>query len=414
MSHPNVIYLATRGWQGKEARGNILGNCPHRDHPDKHPSFSINAMTGQFKCFSCGFKGNSLVTLMMGVEGISIDEARDKVYGVKDISLEDTPRDTYLSIMEHTQKWFAAAIKAKKEPLSVLARNARTYLNNRGVTDQLIDKYGIGLSQEGVVQYLAKKGLYQDLFKLTQFIAEGSYICGDRVTVPVIYRGKVIGFSMRTLVNDDRKYLTLVNADLFPSHQWFFNLDNVTGDTVIVTEGVFDAIATGGVAMLGTALSPDRIALLYRFKNIYLMFDNDAGGWKAVEDFFFYSRGILPHSVVKVCDMPKDPDEITGGYQLYMNKALPITHWIARKMAQHKDPEVMCNEVRRIRERADNTYEMNDVEKALLDQYLLTECALMRFAPKLWGGDKEWSRAWSEMVLEVERITGIKYAGIKP
>lgn len=412
--HANVDYLLSKGWQYKESRGELTGKCPNRDHKDKNPSFGINSSTGQFKCFSCGFKGSSLVTLMMGVEGLSREEASDRVFGTMEVELEVSDKTIYNGIMTEAQRWFTSAIKAQKEPLKTSAYNAREYLRTRGITDDIIAKYNIGYSHDNIVKYLSGKGMYNELSRLTQFLADGSYICGDRITVPVYNRNVLIGFSMRSLNKKaDRKYLNLINADLYPSKKWFFNLDNCTTDTLLLTEGVFDAIAVNGAAMLGTALSPERLELLYRYKNIYLLFDNDAGGWKAVEDFYFYSKGILTKSVVKVCNLPCDPDECVDSIGTYVDNALPITHWIARRTASHRNPEVMCNEVRRIHERADNCYEMNEIERKLLDQYLLVECALMRFSPKLWGGDGEWSRAWSEMALEVEKMTGIKFTGVQ-
>lgn len=44
--------------------------CPHPEHNDSHPSWSINTHTGVHNCFSCGFKGNfvSLVEAVLGVE----------------------------------------------------------------------------------------------------------------------------------------------------------------------------------------------------------------------------------------------------------------------------------------------------------------------------------------------------------
>jgi len=413
--HANIEYLLTQGWKGKESRGQMTGSCPHRDHKDKNPSFSINEMTGAFNCFACKFRGASLVTLMMGVEGLSYDQAREKVYGPADtLEIEETPQTTYGLIMSHCDTWFRAALRAKKEPLATHAKAARQYLNARRVTDEMMDSYGMGLSGDGVVPYLSKHGLFNETQNLTAMLTDNTFICGNRVTVPVTHRGKTIGFSMRTLdPKNQRKYLNLINPDLYPCHRWFFGLDRAQGDSVYVTEGVFDAIAVGGIAMLGTTLSPERIALLHRFKTIYLMFDNDAGGWKAVEDFFFFSRGVVPKSVVMVCDLPKDPDEIGDSIGYYVETAIPITHWIARHAAKAMNPEALCNDVRRLLERAESCYEMNDIEKELLKQYVLTECVINRFAPKLWGGSSEWTEAWSKMCLTVEEITGIPFRGVK-
>jgi hypothetical protein len=40
--------------------GNYIGNCPHPDHDDRHPSFSVHELDRVFNCFACGFKGDAV------------------------------------------------------------------------------------------------------------------------------------------------------------------------------------------------------------------------------------------------------------------------------------------------------------------------------------------------------------------
>ncbi len=40
--------------------GNYIGNCPHSDHDDRHPSFSVHELDRVFNCFACGFKGDAV------------------------------------------------------------------------------------------------------------------------------------------------------------------------------------------------------------------------------------------------------------------------------------------------------------------------------------------------------------------
>jgi DNA primase catalytic core len=406
--HDNLAYLYSRGWQQTGGKGGQLtGKCPHRDHDDKHPSFSISEVTGAFRCFSCGFKGQAPTTLMMGVEGISYEQARERAYGAT-ISLEPTRRDAYHALMDDCQKWFHAALRATKEPLATTAKTANNYLKQRGVD---CESYEVGLSTGLIVKYISKQGHFDALRQTPMLSEEGTYICGDRVTVPITKDNRVIGFSMRSLdkAAKSHKYLNLIDTELYPYHKWLFNLDKHTGDTVRVTEGVFDAMAVGGVALLGTNLSPERISLLHRYKTIYLLFDNDAGGWKAVEDFYFMSRAVLPHSIVKVCDLPRDPDECRENIGLYEKDACCIAQWLARKASRVRPLGAMVNEVKRLKSRADDCYDLDDVERIMLNELLVVECAMSLFAPKLYGGEKEWSAAWSEMCRIVEKETGVSF-----
>jgi len=39
--------------------GNYIGRCPHPDHDDPKPSFSVHELKRVFKCFGCGWEGDS-------------------------------------------------------------------------------------------------------------------------------------------------------------------------------------------------------------------------------------------------------------------------------------------------------------------------------------------------------------------
>ena len=407
--HDNILYLERMGWKATGGRnGQLHGRCPHRDHADKNPSFSINEVSGAFKCFSCGWKGQSAVTLMMGVEGISYEQAREKVYGT-DISIEPTDRDAYLSVMSDCDRWYRAALRARQEPLASVVKPVLGYLADRRVS---IDEFGIGYSGSQIIKFLSKNGHYENLKRLTPMTDDtGYYICDSRITIPITHNGQTIGFSMRSTDPDSKqhKYLNMVNTDLFPYNKWLFNLDNCKGASVRVTEGALDAMAVDGVALLGTNITPERVSLLHRFKEIYLLFDNDAGGWKAVEEFYFASRGTLPNSVIKVCSLPRDPDECRDSVTLYEKESLDIVHWLARTATRRRPTGLMVNEVRRLQKRFEEHYEISDVERVLLNDFLVVEASLSLFAPKLYGGNSKWTEAWSEMCRVVEKETGVTF-----
>lgn len=404
--HDNLLYLYSIGWKETgDKNGQVTGRCPHRDHKDNNPSFGINSVTGKFNCFSCGFKGSSPVTLIMGCEGLSYEQARDKAYGTVNISLEPTEIDRYHAFMDECQRWFLAAINAKNPPLTHAAESARRYLAGRGVDASDV---GAGLSHANIIKYMSSRGYWDDMVSLGM-IDSGNYICGDRITIPITHNGRTIGFSMRTLGDDTRhKYLNMVNTKIYPYHKWMYGLDKCGGEHIYITEGVFDAIAVGGAALLGTAISAERASLLHKYKKIFIMFDYDLGGWKAVEEFFFASRGMLPKSEIYVCDIPCDPDE-TNQLKMYVDQSVSILHWMARRASRVKPIESMLCEVRRLSKRVSDCPEIGQIEAAMFNSLLYTECLMSYFAPVLYGGDGEWSRSWSELCLEMERSTGVDF-----
>lgn len=66
----NFIELSPR------SNGDLYGKCPL--HDDKTPSFSVNTRENLFYCFSCG-RGGGIIQYLMKYEGLSIDEAVQKV-----------------------------------------------------------------------------------------------------------------------------------------------------------------------------------------------------------------------------------------------------------------------------------------------------------------------------------------------
>jgi DNA primase len=146
--------------------------------------------------------------------------------------------------------------------------------------------------------------------------------------IPIVdEQGRVIAFGGRTLGDDQVKYLNSPETPIYTKGQHLFALnlakDSIKAkDSVIVVEGYFDAITphqygfTNTVATLGTALTEAQAKSLVRFtesKRVYLAFDADAAGAKAVE------RGVetLNHIAegigidLRVIRIPggKDPDE---------------------------------------------------------------------------------------------------------
>ena len=69
--------LESRGYELSQS-DNTLICCPF--HSDEKPSLSVNIQKGVFYCFACEVKGN-FATLIAEIDGISYEEAYEKVYG---------------------------------------------------------------------------------------------------------------------------------------------------------------------------------------------------------------------------------------------------------------------------------------------------------------------------------------------
>lgn len=108
------------------------------------------------------------------------------------------------------------------------------------------------------------------------------YNWNKRIIIPFYHNGKIVGYTGRRFTNTQRisKYFSQQ-----PEH-FLFNQDKLEGDTetIILVEGVFDAISIKGVATLGNTLTKKQINLLkLSKKRIILVPDRNKAGRKLLE-----------------------------------------------------------------------------------------------------------------------------------
>src|SRR5205814_53486 len=107
--------------------------------------------------------------------------------------------------------------------------------------------------------------------------------------------GRVVGFSGRVLVSDDKspKYLNSPETSLFNKSEILFGLDKAKTDIrlkdySVLVEGQMDLVMlhqvgiTNTVASSGTALTAEHLIKLRRLSNrIIMAFDGDTAGFSA-------------------------------------------------------------------------------------------------------------------------------------
>lgn len=127
-----------------------------------------------------------------------------------------------------------------------------------------------------------------------------------RVFIPTFHDGKVVYWVARTFMDQEPKYL---NPKGLSKVDFVFGLQQAKSfDTVIITEGVFSAIAAGpnAVATFGKAVSASQRQQIAdaNFKRIVVALDGDARKEAVELSVWFSSRG---HETYLV-DMPRDQD----------------------------------------------------------------------------------------------------------
>jgi DNA primase len=285
---------------GREWRGLSPFNA------EKTPSFYANDQKGFFHCFSSGKHGD-IFKFLMETEGLPFPEAVERLAAEAGVDLpkltpemreQETRRRGLHEIMDLACLWFEAALQGKA------GRLAREYLDRRGMNPKVQRQFRLGFAPNdrfGLRDYLASKDVTPDAMAEAGLIISGPEIAvpydrfRDRVIFPIEdLRGRVIAFGGRAMSADTpAKYLNSPDTPLFNKGHGLYNMNRARESahargTVIAVEGYVDVIAMSRagfpntVAPLGTALTPEQLALLWRYADEPLLcFDGDKAGRRA-------------------------------------------------------------------------------------------------------------------------------------
>jgi DNA primase len=331
----------------KKSGKDYKGLCPF--HKEKTPSFYVNVEKGIYKCFGCGEGGDvfSFVQKTKRLDFVETVKELASKYGVALIETHSDQQhyDRRVHILMLHQ--LAARYYAQQLNDSAAGSMAREYLEQRGITHDSIQKFGLGYAPQawdGLLNHLLSVENAETKTENLQSLQQVLVLAGlvrrkeetdsyydlfrNRLMVPIRDdRGRVIAFGGRTLGDDQVKYLNSPETPIYTKGEHLFAFDLAKDairqrDAVIVVEGYFDAISmhqfgfTNTVATLGTALTERQARQLVRYtesKRVFLCFDADAAGSAAVErgvetlQEIAYGIGIE----MRVVCVPggKDPDE---------------------------------------------------------------------------------------------------------
>ena len=305
------------------ARGkNFFGVCPF--HDDSNPSLCVSREKQIYTCFSCHATGN-VYTFLMNYEHMEFKDALkylgDRVgvlvEGIK-ISRKNTKFDKLYEAYNLSAKYYQNNLN------SVAGKEAKKYLYSRGINDEVIKEFEIGLSldkKDDLITLLTKK---YDLSTLNRIgLANENYdVYRDRIMFSLYdVSGKIVGFSGRIYKdNGQSKYLNTKETDIFKKGEMLYHYHIAKEECrlkkyVLVMEGFMDVIraSTIGIrntiALMGTALTKEQISLLKRLsKNIFLCLDGDDAGVHATLSI---GDTLLDEGLeVKVVSLPNpdDPD----------------------------------------------------------------------------------------------------------
>jgi len=307
---------------------NFFGVCPF--HDDHSPSMSVSKEKQIYTCFSCGATGN-VFKFLQDYENITFVEAIKKCADMAGITLDikdnkkiyNKNNDLY-DIYELSQKIYQNNINTE------YGKKAKDYLKSRGLAEDIIKEFGIGLSlnkTDLITKLLKSKGYSDKTLVTSGLVNENNFELNDvyknRIMFPLYdLNGKVIGYNGRVYNGEkENKYINSKETPIFKKRELLYNYHKAKDECrikkfVVIMEGPMDVIRAHSVgikncvAALGTAFGKEQAMLVRKLSsNVILCFDGDDAGLKgtktAIEEL--QKIGITP-KIVRLEDN-MDPDE---------------------------------------------------------------------------------------------------------
>jgi len=361
----------------KKAGKNLHACCPF--HNEKTPSFTVSPDKQFYHCFGCGAHGTA-IGFLMEYEQLSfpetIQELADSVGMQVPVTQQAslTPvRQNLYDLLDKVSKYYAHQLQNHPQKHAFNA-----YLEQRGLSSEIINAFDIGMAPDGWDNVLRTFGNNQQTIDMLQ---EGGLLIKneqgriyDRFRKRLMFpirdrRGRVIGFGGRVIDPEDApKYLNSPETPVFHKGQELYGLyqarkANRQLQRILIVEGYMDVIAlaqfgiNNAVATLGTATTPDHLRQLIRSApEIVFCFDGDRAGrdaaWRAAENalpilggnfelkFMFLPQGEDPDSVVR--------EQGAEGFQTLVGQAQSLSEFFLATLSQRVDMDSMDGRARLI------------------------------------------------------------------
>ncbi len=304
----------------RKAGANYVGLCPF--HQEKTPSFAVHPAKQIFHCFGCGVGGDVFKFVMM-MDNLTFPEALRRLAEKVGVTLSDTFGDaTYdanarvraalYKMHEAAAKFFAGQLSGTTE-----GRLARAYLEDRGLTDEVVGRFRFGYAPadgQALTRHLSgaphppADGLQGGAGYESELLEKSGLVVRDaernrhydrfrrRIIFPITNdSGKVVAFAGRALGDEQPKYLNSPETPIYTKGRVLYHLDRAAQairklDYTILVEGYMDCIAVASsgienvVASCGTSLTESQIRLLARYsRRVVVNYDPDSAGVAATE-----------------------------------------------------------------------------------------------------------------------------------
>ena len=381
----DMVHLVSQKTDLRRVGTRWTGLCPF--HDERTPSFSVNAEEKLYYCFGCGEGGDSF-KFVQQTEAVDFQEAVELLAertGVRVEREEDDPRaeqrrrrrERLHALLERATRFYANYLWEAGE-----AAAARSYLAERGLSEEVLREFRIGYSPSAWDRMLV--GARRSGFSEEELVGTGLAQRGqngglyDRFRGRIMFpladaRGRVLGFGARQM-GEGRgpKYLNTSENDIYHKGRQLFGIDIARKEAMrsgrfVVVEGYTDVLALHqagireAVAIMGTAVTQEQLAELAKVGDsnrrgtVYLALDADRAGRDAMlrvarlaED-----RGVD----LRVVELPegRDPADLVNAeeaaaFKERMDRAAPMIEFQVHRVLADADLDTPAGRDRALEE----------------------------------------------------------------
>lgn len=263
--------------QHYESKGQIAFDCPVCDEGRHKGNLEVNYHQHVYKCWSCGDVNNTKGPLGKLFDKFG-NRKQKKVYKVLQPE-EDKPKERKIPKLKLPESFTLFKDATSIYPIR---RQAYNYLVQRGITDEMIEKYGIGFCDKGSHKGRIVVPSYDSKGELNYYIAR-SWDPNSRAKYknPEAEKDKII-----------------FNENLIDWEQDIF-----------LVEGVFDGFfLPNSIPMLGKHMSSLLFDTLYNKSKGVVTIALDGDAWKDAVKLYEELNGGDLYGRLKILKLPKDKD----------------------------------------------------------------------------------------------------------
>jgi DNA primase len=401
----DIVALVEGYTRLRKSGARFVGLCPF--HQEKTPSFGVSPDRGSFKCFGCG-EGGDAIAFVEKLENLDFVGAIEFLADRFNVPLEyeeSSPeqdrqrrqRERLFALLEQATSFYERHLWD-----SPRGEAARSYLERRGLGEEVCRDYRLGLAPGGatLAGKAREKGFTaQELGAAGLVNRRGNDYFNGRLLFPLAdARGRVRGFQARKLREDDplrAKYVNSPEGELFRKGDMLYGLDRARvaiakQERAVVVEGNTDVLALRQaglepvVASMGTALTDRQLKELSRLTHkAWLCFDGDAAGEAAT------LRGMELAAAqgfdVRVVTLPpgRDPADLADEFDELLGRAESyVSYRVRLEIERAPDRQEAFVRVREVLSRfQEDSPERQDAVRLAADRLDLPKETQAGFAP---------------------------------